>query len=119
MKQALVVDEIGTVGYFAAAALDAREYQLTVVATLQEALALVTAAPYQVVLIAKPHVCPEALWHMVESIKAACSDTTLLLVQAADADAAFHERAREASAVVLSSPLGVAAETELLEALPG
>jgi DNA-binding response OmpR family regulator len=116
MKQALVVDEAGSVGDFVGSALSESQYDLTVVDSLQEALALVSIAPYQLIAIAaRP--CDGALWYMVESIKQQSSEATLILVQAKDADADFYARAQELGAVVLSAPLGVAAQSAIQTAI--
>jgi DNA-binding response OmpR family regulator len=109
MKQALIVDRNEMVGDFAASVLREGEYELTVVDSLQMALALVSVAPYQLVLVSQPHLCPEVLWRMVDSIKRLSPESTLVLVQADNADHGFHSRAQRLGATVLSLPLGVRA----------
>ena len=117
MKQALIVDESGAVGDFAAAALPQTAYELTVVSSLQEALALVTIAPYHLIMIARLHVCPGALWNMVESIQRLSSDATLVLVQAEEADSEFYAMAQELGAVVLGTPLDITAQAVFQSAI--
>jgi CheY-like chemotaxis protein len=119
MKQALVVDGSGAVGDFAASTLREREYELTVVRSLQEALALVTLAPYHLIVIAQPALCPQVLWRMVESIRRRSTDATLILVQAENADGSFHTQAQRLGAIVLSTPLDVAARAAIEEATLG
>jgi CheY-like chemotaxis protein len=119
MKQALVVDRNGTVGDFAASVLRESEYELTVVESLQMALGLVSSAPYHLVIIAQPELCPDVLWRMVESIKRLSSEASLVLVQAKNADSNFHARAQALGAIVLSTPLGTAARTAIEEATLG
>jgi DNA-binding response OmpR family regulator len=119
MKQALIVDQDGEVGDFAASALDTNEYELTVVPSLQDALALLSGAHFHLVLIAELTICPDVVWRMVESIKRLSSDAAMILVQAENADAGFHARARKLGAIVLSTPLDVTARTTLREATPG
>jgi CheY-like chemotaxis protein len=119
MKQALVVDESGAVGDFAASTLRESEYELTVVGSLQDALALVTLAPYHLIMIAQPALCPQVLWRMVESIKHRSGEATLILVQAENADGSFHERAQRLGALVLSTPLDLAARATIQDATLG
>jgi CheY-like chemotaxis protein len=119
MNQALVVDRKGEVGDFAASALRGREYELTIVDSLQLALALVSAAPYQLIIIAQPELCADVLWRMVASIKRLSADSTPILVQAQNADKDFYVHARQHGAVVLHMPLDVAARTAIQEATIG
>ncbi len=119
MKQALIVDRNGAVGDFAVSVLRQSEYDLTVVESLQVALALVSAAPYHLIMIAQPDLCPEVLWRMVSSIKRLSSEASLVLVLAKAPDIDFHTRAQELGVIVLSSPLDVAARAAIQEAILG
>jgi CheY-like chemotaxis protein len=119
MKQALVVDRGGEMGDFAASALRDVNYGITVVDSLQVALALVSGAPYDLIMIAQQELCADVLWRMVDSIKRLSSDATLILVQAKNADRDFYARARQIGALVLHTPLDVTARTTIQEATLG
>ena len=118
LKQALIVDPLGTAGEFARSALAL--YEQTTVLTLQEAAALASCATYDLVLIARPDgLCDGALWVIVERITRLAAEAALVMVQAEDADAAFHARAAHLGVTVVSSPIDVGVLTLINEATVG
>ena len=118
LKQALIVDPQGAAEEFAQYALVL--YEHTTVPTMQEALALASCADYDLVLIAQHGgLCDGALWAMVERITRLASESALVMVQAENADKAFHMRASELGVTVIGAPLGIGVLAMINEATAG
>jgi hypothetical protein len=118
LKQALIVDPHGAVQDFARIALSL--YQQTTVSTLQEAAALASGAEYGLILIAQHEsMCDGGLWMMVERIANLAEHAALIMVMSQTADAAFHARAAEVGATVLTAPLDVTSLAEVGELTAG
>jgi hypothetical protein len=110
LKNALLVDLNGAFGYIPGMLpLHPEKYDLTISTSWFDALALVTDREYDLIILEPQHRCGDSTWPLVEQLAHHSLADAVVMVHAAQPDAAFYARAAEYGAVVLSSPQGYVA----------
>ena len=115
MKHALLVDLDNAFQQFAPLLLRRDDYELTITDTVFDALAFVSECTFELIIVTQSDRCAGFVWHAVDLICEQALGDPVVIVHAEEADEAFHARAAEVNAVVLSSPAGYVALPPYLE----